>query len=429
MTTTSLADLDELVLRCRDDRARSYIAEAVACYRGGAYRAAIVATWVAVCFDIIDKLRELTLAGDKEAEAITTELEKTRRTNDLTRALKFERELLGIARDKFELLSHLECIDLERLQEDRNRCAHPSLVSEEQAFSPPGELARLHIYSAVTHLLQHAPVQGKHALDRLLREIASEYFPEDVKKATASLSSGPLKRPRESLVRNLVIVLLKQLLDKATDWKQRRRAHAALGAVKALHGSHFEATLKDKLPALFRAVQDRDLNLAARLVCALPETWPMLPTDVQHRLENYVKNLPSAHLGDIDDLLECAPFKANAARRAARVTKAQLKDLTFFVLPAALIERSIDLYLASANFAEANDFATTLAPYLSDFSAAQQERLLKGVASNGEVLHSFELATVVGSLRQTEAVPLKKFEALLKGNGLEKFMLSNEDEA
>jgi hypothetical protein len=94
MIRTALADLDELMLRCRDDRARAYIAEAVACYRGGAYRAAIVATWVAVCFDVIDKLRELALAGDKEADNVVAAIEKARQTNDITRALRIERELL-----------------------------------------------------------------------------------------------------------------------------------------------------------------------------------------------------------------------------------------------------------------------------------------------------------------------------------------------
>lgn len=52
-------DLDELVLRCRDEQARQYIAEAVACYRAGAFRACIVMTWTAVVFEYIHKLREL----------------------------------------------------------------------------------------------------------------------------------------------------------------------------------------------------------------------------------------------------------------------------------------------------------------------------------------------------------------------------------
>src|SRR3712207_8471465 len=47
-----------LVLRCRSEQARQYIAEAVACYRAGAVRACIVATWVAVVYDFVHKLRE-----------------------------------------------------------------------------------------------------------------------------------------------------------------------------------------------------------------------------------------------------------------------------------------------------------------------------------------------------------------------------------
>lgn len=426
MIQTALADLDELMLRCRDDRARAYIAEAVACYRGGAYRAAIVAAWVAVCFDIIDKLRELALAGDKEADNVITDIEKARQTNDITRALRIERELLPLARDKFELLSHVEYVDLERLQQDRNRCAHPSLVSDEQPFTPSGELARLHIYSAVTHLLQHPPVQGKYALERLLREVASDYFPDDVKKATASLSSGPLIRPRESLVRNLVIVLMKQLLEKDLQWKKYRRAKAALGAVKALHGAYFETTLKDKLPALIRAVDDAELHLVTRALCIFPECWAMLAADLQNRLESYVVALPSEHLETLDELLEYEPLKEHAERRAKMVTRKELKDMAFFILPNALIERAIDLYMSSRNFAEANDFAKTLAPYIVDFSASQQERLLKGVAANGEVLHSFELGTVISSLRNTKAIPLEQFDALLEDNGLENFVLTEE---
>lgn len=119
--TTALVDLDELVLLCRDDKARLCIVEAVACYRSGAYRSAIVATWIAVCYDIIDKLRELALSGDKNAEQHIEKIERARAANDFAHALILERDLLKIARDQFELISHLEHIDLSRLQEDLRR--------------------------------------------------------------------------------------------------------------------------------------------------------------------------------------------------------------------------------------------------------------------------------------------------------------------
>jgi hypothetical protein len=50
MNSVKLTDLDELILNVRDKTSRSYISEAVNAYRGSAYRAAIVATWIAVSY-------------------------------------------------------------------------------------------------------------------------------------------------------------------------------------------------------------------------------------------------------------------------------------------------------------------------------------------------------------------------------------------
>ncbi|MBD2609761.1 MAG: hypothetical protein RMY62_004475 [Nostoc sp. ZfuVER08] len=71
MNSFRLTDLDELVLTIRDKSSRSYILEAVNAYRGGAYRAAIVATWIAVSYDIIAKIRELASQSDRQASANT----------------------------------------------------------------------------------------------------------------------------------------------------------------------------------------------------------------------------------------------------------------------------------------------------------------------------------------------------------------------
>src|ERR1700749_825075 len=97
--TTNLSDLDELVLLCRDEKARLHIVEAVTCYRSGAYRSAIVATWIAVCYDIIDKLRELTLSGDANAQQHIERLEQARASNDIEQSLRFERGILNLAQE------------------------------------------------------------------------------------------------------------------------------------------------------------------------------------------------------------------------------------------------------------------------------------------------------------------------------------------
>ena len=116
-----LVNLDELTLRCRDERAKNYISEAVACYRSGAYRACIVTTWVAVVYDILHKLDELALSGDRNAQAKRDEYERYRSNSDISNSLKFEKHILELAKDDFELLSPLEYEDLKRLQDDRIR--------------------------------------------------------------------------------------------------------------------------------------------------------------------------------------------------------------------------------------------------------------------------------------------------------------------
>lgn len=122
MRINGLYDLEELVLACRDEQAREHIREAVECYKSGAFRACIVATWIAVVFDYIHKLRLLDLTGDKEARKQLERFEKIRGSgNDaLADALAFEREVIDTAAEKFELLTPLEKADLKRLQDDRN---------------------------------------------------------------------------------------------------------------------------------------------------------------------------------------------------------------------------------------------------------------------------------------------------------------------
>lgn len=416
-----LIDLDELILKCRDDRAKAYIAEAVASYRSGAFRSAIVGTWIAVCFDVIEKLRELALSGDKEAEKHAEELEKTRKSGDISKALKFERELLELARDSFELISHIEFIDLERLQEDRNRCAHPSLVSEDQVFSPSAELARVHLHSAVIHLLQHPPVQGKYALDRLVKEIDSEYFPDNKDKARIALASGPLRKPRESLVRNFVIILIKKLLKEDVDWKFKRRVAAALNATFELHPQGYGATISEKLSPILRSMDDAELKRVIAFLQLTNDTWQYVEHDVRQRIENFVSALPSSLIDDIDFLLAFAPLRKQALSRVAITTREELKDTLFFILPTEIADRFITIYLDSKNFDQANEWAKHLAIHASDFNEEHIRRIVTSAAKNEQILYSFELGVLLNALRSRKKISEEDFDVLLEASGLSKY--------
>jgi hypothetical protein len=269
-------DLDELVLRCRDKEARAYIAEAVACYRAGAFRACIVTTWIAVVFDFIHKLKELELTGDKLAQQKLQMLEKIQSQNDIGASLVFEREVLDLAKNNFEFLSTVEYDDLKRLFEDRNRCAHPSMQTWDEPYQPAGELARYHLRNVVLYLLQRPPVQGKAALDRITKEIESEYFPVDVNQAVEHFKHGPLTRARVPLIRGVILVLTKTLLHEALPAQSRTRHVSALKAILHMYVDIGEKVLQEDLPKVLQSVNDTEWINVMKYVRCIPSSWDVL---------------------------------------------------------------------------------------------------------------------------------------------------------
>lgn len=228
-------DLDELIVRCRDKQAKKFIQEAVACYRAGAFRSCIVATWNAVVFDFLHKLRELELLGNGEASSLLKDFENISSSSKLRELWQFESDIPKSALTKFELISAIEKADIERLLEDRSRCAHPSMTSLEEPFEATAELARYHLRSAVMHLLQHPPVQGRSASKRIFQDIKSEYFPVDPELATKYFQRSPLARARFSLIKNIVLGLTVSLLTEEFPEDERTRQFSALNAVSTMY--------------------------------------------------------------------------------------------------------------------------------------------------------------------------------------------------
>ena len=198
MNSTKLTDLDELSLTVRDRESSLYIGEAINAYRGGAFRASIISTWVAVVTDIISKLRELASQGDANASTQISSIDTAIQNNNVPQLQKIENELLEKARNDFEFLSQQEFTDLERLKQDRNLCAHPAFVTEGLLFQPQPEIVRAHIVHAILHLLQHKPVQGKSALNRINADIIRSSFPADQENVNKLLGAKYLNRAKDS---------------------------------------------------------------------------------------------------------------------------------------------------------------------------------------------------------------------------------------
>lgn len=388
--SAGLSDLDELILHCRGTNARSYVGEAVSCYKAGAYRSAIVATWIAVLYDFVDKLRELEMAGDANARSRIAEFENARQSSDWKASLEFERSLIGLARDEFELLSPPQAEDLERLANDRNRCAHPSMTSAEEPYQATAELARTHIKNAVMHMLSHPPVQGKAALDRITGEIASEYFPETQKQAVEFLSTGPLARARRPLVRNLVLVLSKELLLKGWTVKHRARRFAALTAVIEMYREIGETTVKESVSGLLSGVPDDKYYRSVLYVAQVSPAWALIGTSVQIKIRNYIESAPEDSLSRFLHQAVKVPDLRHAAMQ--RLTDAD-SEVLGKVIAADPSHDYVDLALrrfeTAGSFRQAEELCESLVvPLATVFTPQDMNRIADAFLENTQITYA-----------------------------------------
>lgn len=285
-------DLDELIVRCRDKSSKKFIQEAVSCYRAGAFRSCIVSTWNAVVFDFLHKLRELELLGDREAAKILEEFEDLRSSGKKFKELwQFESNIPDIAFTKFELISSVEKLDIERLFDDRSRCAHPSMTSLEEPFEATAELARYHLRNAVTNLLERPPVQGRAATTRIFQDIKSEYFPADPDLAIKYFQKSPLARARRLLIKDIVIGLTKSLLIEDYPEDERLRQFSALTAVSSMYPSETREILNNQLSdIILNRVTDENW---AKVIFYLGSinSWDSLDEPCRLKAESYINKI------------------------------------------------------------------------------------------------------------------------------------------
>lgn len=410
MLSERLIDLDELILRCRDKTSKAYIAEAVACYRAGAFRSCIVATWIAVVFDFLSKLNELELTGDGNAREKRAWFNEIREQHNISESLKFERDVLSMAKNDFEFITPVEYLDFQRLWEDRNRCAHPSMNSEDEVYQPTAELARYHLHNAVVHMLQHRPVQGKAALERLMQDVSSDYFPTDTDKAIEYLSEGPLSRPRDALVCNFTIVLVKFLLRETHQGTGYQRHAVALAAVCRLpHTKHLvEDTMKEKLNGIVRNLNDNQLvNLLFFLRDFQQYTvWGFLDNDVQIKIKTLIENQSVSNFADVFSWF--LDFKPLQEQIKEKITKLTEDELAMVIGRNPRIEysgRALQLYAKAESYKQANSLADKLIlPLVQFFNEEHIELLFKEASQNNQIYSSYSFREVQSTLLKSSFV-------------------------
>ncbi|MDP4558480.1 hypothetical protein Q9247_12410 [Halomonas meridiana] len=286
-----LSNLDELIQNVRNVHAKNYLNESIAAYRTGAYRASLIATWIAVCVDIIEKLRELSLSEDPAAKKWALQLDKIQ-PNDPKAMLDFERNLLNIACDDLQLISTIEKSHLERLKDDRNICAHPTFSDDGSQFTPPAELALAYIVQSANYLLIHPPVKGKVIVQRLYELINEPSFPESEEKAFTLLASeNNLGRVKDSGVRNLALLILKRVFRDEAGISQEllNRMSASLSAIQRLYPEVYEEVVSNKLAAMLSEANDTRLKRIFPFLNLRNELWSKVDHPERVRIEGLIK--------------------------------------------------------------------------------------------------------------------------------------------
>lgn len=431
-----LADLDELILRCRTVEAREHVSEAVASYRGGAFRAAIVMSWIAVVFDLIDKVRELGIAGEPAAAALMVTFENYQEqihagaAAATKQALEFERNLLTRVSTDLSLLDALQLSDLERLREDRHRSAHPSFNRTGEAFKPTAELARLHLRNAITHVLSQPPVQGKAVLATLRALVVSDYFPTDVARARIQLAGAGLTHATEALVKGFVDLLVFGYVTIDGDLHQLPQVLTALTATLDLHRGVAEPRSAVQARKVVRTANDEQLPTAVGFVAAWPAAWAHLEAVERDKIIAFIAAT------DYEDLEDCIPGLAGIAdlhaplqERLRQLDTTQLETLIQTDgLPGFVADAAIARYLASTSYNAARVRRRRLImPLLDHLNADHVIAVVAGAGANPQVNEENYFPTLLRRLRDLEIIPLAAFIAAAEEAGLAEMIIEDDD--
>jgi hypothetical protein len=378
---SGLSDLDELILKCRDAGAKAAFSEAVAAYRAGAYRAAIVSTWIAVTFDYLAKLRDLDVGGNQKAKTILGQFETARANSDVTKSLELERNILDDAKDTFELLTPLEMVDLDRLKDDRHRCAHPSLQSIDSPYAPTAELVRMHMRNAIEHMLGRPPLQGKEALNSIWGDITSELFPEDLDGATDRLKMH-IPRARETLVSTLLVKLIKGLISP-NDEPSHGRYSAAIEAIVGMHHEYSERLLREKLSPLLMGVDESDLSCVVSLLGKVPVMRVHVDSIVYTKLRIFV-----GKCADDNTLINAARVpELRPGLETEPVSDKRLVVLLIGKAESHLLEKLVQKFEQGTDFSSFKTLrgCLRLSAIPIPFSDEQLLRFVKSLSSNKEL--------------------------------------------
>lgn len=420
----NLMALDELILKIRNQETKEYFSEAINAYNAGAYRASIMSLWIAVVYDIISKIKELNIQEDPQAKQYVNKIDTAIENNDINTFLSIEQDVLEVAYNKFEFLSFQEHKDLERLKIDRHRCAHPTFSDKDSLFQPVPELVRTHLVYSVKHLLKHQPIQGKSALDRIKKDITSNTFPREFDNVYKFLKIKYLKYAKNSLVRNLIIVLLKEFLREHDSefFGKKDNIKNSLLAIKNIHTGIYNETMEKKINSILENIDEDKIINSVQLVGLDNQIWNYLEKPNKIKVTTFIKHgniFISENNFEISNIMNIEEIKDIILDKFSDLdTKNKIKFINLFP-HTEFTKKAIKLYREESTcFRRAENLEEKLIlPMIEYFSCKDISNILEAVKENGQINHADGTPQIIEILFDKTKKYLPKIESLWKDFG------------
>ncbi len=417
-----LADLEELLLDCRTPSSKALLKEAISCIHNKAYRAAIISCWNALLFDYVHKLNELRVHGDANAKIVLDQFDSYIDSNNLSALLKFEKDFLEKATYEFQFITLSEKGDLARIYEDRNNCSHVSVIEGYQPFMPSEELCRLHVRNAINLFIKHPPTQGKKALDRIISDIENSTFPFVAEDAQKLLEYGPLKRPKDSLFKDVVKYNLKNIFSH--DYKPNHLV--ALQALSLMNKGLFYEQIQDKINSFIQEIADNAILKNSWLfVKAIPGTLRYIEDAGKIKMkgifavqfdEDIFECLAIAHSidefqEDVQRLIQNSTIRLNGFQYCTLV---RLRSKEY------LLELSIQRLHKSNSFDMANTTINNwILPVISYFNDEHIRNILKSASSNSQVNSAHSLDRLLDAIRNKYSEKIEIIERMFEADDID----------
>ena len=428
-----LSDLDELLQLVRSSYVRDYVKEAITAYRAGAYRASVTTTWVAVCVDVIEKIRELAIQDDGAAKDLANQIERIQDNTNTQQMLKFEDQILDFACDTLEFITPLEKMHLKRLKEDRNICAHPTFQKQGKHFNISPENARLHIVQAANFLFIQSPTMGKAKVSSLYELIAKETFPEDNEKAYQLLSSERyLKRAKDVVPRNLLVLIFKRIFadDDPIDQLQAKQMFASINAISRMFPEVSQNLIADKFNAFLADTDTQKLKRVYPLLFQCPELWTPVEEAIKERIIHLVSRL------SVYDIIhynvpKCSDhivaFVETLIEKVEGLTSKEKSKIIDHCPARAFKNQAIKVFLQSGSYASAYENGIdNLLPHAPYYSFDDLKTIFEGCFKNNQIFPAGGIDQVFKDLYEVtrETIP-DALEAwrdfLIKANEVEQY--------